>query len=47
MIKTKVKVQRDYKTPAKGLFSVILVALSFVFLCEIAIVIIRLLVGVS
>lgn len=45
MAKTKVTVKRDIKTPVNGLLSVVLLTLCFVFVCEIAVVAIKLVVG--
>lgn len=45
MVKTKIRTQRDFKTPLEGFLFVFLSVLSFVFACGILIVILRFLAG--
>ena len=45
MARARVKLKRDFKTPVKGLFSIVLLALAFVCFCEVLMGVLRLLVG--
>ena len=45
MVKTKIKMKRDIKTPVAGLTFALLCALSFVLLCMVLIVVVRALAG--
>lgn len=45
MMKTKIKMQRDMKTPVSGLVFALLCTVSFVFLCMILITVLRFLAG--
>lgn len=45
MARARVKPKRDFKTPAKGLFTIVLMALAFVLFCETLMAVLRFLVG--
>ena len=45
MARARVKIKRDFKTPLKGLGTIVLMALFFVLFCEVVMGALRFLVG--
>ena len=45
MATPRVKIKRDFKTPLKGMFSIVMLLTGFVFVCELVIAVVRLLIG--
>lgn len=45
MATPRVKIKRDFKDPIKGMLSIVVLLTSFVFVCEIAIALVRLFIG--
>lgn len=45
MATPRVKIKRDFKTPIKGMLSIVMLLTCFIFICELVIAVVRLLIG--